>query len=74
MHGSDVTVTLPNPLSVLFLGWLAPGGVRNGLLIGTFLLWALVCLYFLPTYSPLEPLGPQKPGLTPPRGSRWRRG
>lgn len=25
MHGSDVTVTLPNPLSVLFLGWLAPG-------------------------------------------------
>lgn len=48
MHGSDVTVTLPNPLSVLFPGWLALGGrVRDGLVVGTSLLWAVVCLYFL---------------------------
>lgn len=40
MHGSDVTVTLPNPLSVLFLGWLALGesgwfGDRNLSALGT---------------------------------------
>lgn len=43
-------------------------------MIGTFLLWALVYLHFLPIYSPLEPVGPQKPCVTPLRGSRRRRG
>lgn len=71
MYGSDVTVTLPNPLFFSWGGWCQ--GSQGCLVIGTFLLWALVCLYFLPTYSPLEPLGPQKPCLTP-LGVRWRRG
>lgn len=43
-------------------------------MIGTFLLWALVYLYFLPIYNPLESVGPQKPCVTPLRGSRRRRG
>lgn len=55
-------------------GVVGPGGGRDGLVIGTFLLWALVYLYFLPIYSPLEPVGPQKPCVTPLRDSRRRRG
>lgn len=76
MHGIVATVTLPNPLSVLPPppGVVGPGGGRDGLVIGTFLLWALVYLYFLPIYSPLEPVGPQKPCVTPLRDSRRRRG
>lgn len=55
-----------------FLGVLVPEGVRDGLVIGTFLLKALICSYFLPPYSLLEPRGPQKPCLTPLSGSRRR--
>lgn len=36
MHGNTVTVTPPNPLSVQ--GVAGPEGVRDGLVIGTFLL------------------------------------
>lgn len=63
MYGSDVTVTLPNPLFFSWGGWCRGSqgwlGDRNLSALGT-------SVSLLPaTYSPLEPLGPQKPCLTP---------